>query len=249
MVIPARLGSTRLPRKMLLAETGMTLLEHTYRSAKTSLTAERVVIATDDASIVQVAEGFGADAVLTDLAHQSGTERVAEVAHGLSGFDLVVNLQGDEPEMAGEVIDKAVEVFQQPDVQVSTVACPIRERALLDDPSCVKVVLDHQGRALYFSRSVIPYPRQWDDSLLSDDRPVYLQHLGLYVYRRDFLTSFAKLPDSPLARCESLEQLRVLQAGHSIRVALVSHSSKGIDTPEDYAAFVSRFRQNAAVGI
>ncbi len=244
IVIPARLGSTRLPRKMLLAETGKTLLEHTFRAAQSSQAAQKILIATDDVAIAQTAASFGAEAILTDPSHQSGTERVAEVARRLTDCDLIVNLQGDEPEMDSGAIDQAIGVFREfPEALVSTVACPIRDRRLLDDPSCVKVVLDHRGRALYFSRSWIPHPRQWHDDMLTSDPPIFLQHLGLYVYRREFLLSFADLAASPLERCESLEQLRVLQAGHAIWVTVVAHSSKGIDTPEDYQAFVTRYRQ------
>ncbi len=243
IVIPARLGSTRLARKMLLRETGKTLIEHTYLAAKNCRLADRVIIATDDQEIYQAARGFNAEVEMTSADHLSGTDRVAEVASRHHDMELIVNLQGDEPEMASSAVDLAIEQMQHHDVPVSTVACPIHDRSLLDDASCVKVVLSHSGRALYFSRSAIPHPRNWDDRWLAvGEPPRFLQHLGIYVYRRDFLLAFSQLPESPAEKTESLEQLRVLQAGHAIQVAISAHSSKGIDTPEDYQAFVKRIQ-------
>lgn len=241
IVIPARLGSTRLPEKMLLAETGKSLVQHTWEAAASARRADAVIIATDSERIAAAARGFGAAVEMTDPAHQSGTDRVAEVASRHPDFDLWVNLQGDEPEMAAANIDLAVEkIHADAAVPVSTVACPLRERVALDDPAVVKVVLDRNGRALYFSRSPIPHPRQFDPAMLTAEPPVWLQHLGLYVYRREFLLGFARLPASHLEKTEVLEQLRVLQAGYPMAVAVAPTGSRGIDTPADYAAFVSR---------
>lgn len=241
IVIPARLGSTRLPEKMLLAETGKTLVQHTWESAQSARRADAVFLATDSPRIADVAREFGARVEMTDVSHSSGTDRIAEVAGRHPEFDLWVNLQGDEPEMAAANIDLAVgSILADPDVEVSTVATPLREHAMLDDPAVVKVVLDRMGRALYFSRSPIPHPRNFDAAMLAADPPVWLMHLGLYVYRRNFLLGISGLPASSAEKTESLEQLRVLQAGYRIAVAVAPTGSRGIDTPADYRAFVKR---------
>lgn len=241
IVIPARLGSTRLPEKMLLAETGKTLVQHTWESAQAAKSADAVFLATDSERIAVVARGFGAQVEMTDPAHASGTDRVAEVARRHPEFDAWVNLQGDEPEMAAANLDLVVQaLLRDQAVPVATAATPLRDRALLDDPAVVKVVLDHRCRALYFSRSPIPFPRSFDPAMLQADPPLWLQHLGLYVYRREFLLGIAGLPPSPAEKTESLEQLRILQAGHPIAVAVTPVGSRGIDTAEDYRAFVNR---------
>lgn len=226
---------------MLLAETGRPLILHTVDAARRCRLADRVLVATDDREILEVVQRFGAEAVLTDPDHTSGTDRIAEAAAAVADCELIVNLQGDEPEMNPAAIDQAIELLRQsPAADAATVVCPIRERALLDDPACVKVVLRHDGRALYFSRSPIPHPRQWSPDLLEREPPLFWQHLGLYVYRRDFLRRFSQLAPSSLERTEMLEQLRILQAGGEIVVAIVEKQAKGIDTAEDYRAFVSR---------
>lgn len=243
IIIPARLGSTRLARKMLLSGTGKPLLQHTYEAASRAKQADRVIVATDSEEILEAVQKFGGEVQMTLPTHQSGTDRIAEVAAKLTNCELVINVQGDEPEMSPDVIDQVAEqLHDQPDVPVSTAACPIRYEALIHDPSCVKVVMDRHGRALYFSRSPIPFPRQWDATWLQTEPARYFQHLGIYAYRRSFLLSFANLPVSVAEQTESLEQLRVLQAGFPIAVARVEAHSKGIDTAEDYAAFVSRHR-------
>jgi len=241
IVIPARLGSTRLQEKMLLDQTGKTLIQHTWESACSASRADEVFIATDSDRIASVARRFGARVEMTDAAHQSGTDRVAEVCSRHPQFDLWVNLQGDEPEMAAANVDLAVRQIElDPEVPVATIACPLRDRKLLEDPSVVKVVRDCRGRSLYFSRSPIPFPRNFEPAMLLVDPPVWLQHLGLYVYRREFLPVFSGLPQSVAEKTESLEQLRILQAGYEITVAVAETGSRGIDTAEDYRSFVSR---------
>ena len=241
IVIPARLASTRLPRKLLLAETGKPLIQHTFQSARSSKLAQDVLVAADDPEIVATVEKFGGRALLTDPNHSCGTDRIAEIARQLDDYDLFVNVQGDEPEITGEAIDLALSVFaERPEANMATLATPIRDRAALDSPNCVKVVLDRLQRALYFSRSAIPYPRNWQDSLLTGDRPHYFQHIGLYVYRRDFLQNISQTPPSAIELIESLEQLRVLYLGESIHVRVTEHAVRGIDTLEDYQAFVRR---------
>ncbi len=247
IIIPARLASTRLPRKLLLRETGKTLIQHAYEAARRSVRASGVCVAADCTEILDEVRAFGGEAELTDPAAPSGTDRVAEVARRMTDAEIIVNLQGDEPEVAGASIDLAIELLENdPAAVMSTLATPIRSRRQLEDPACVKVVFDAAGRALYFSRSVIPHPRQWDDALLTSDPPTFYQHVGLYAYRRDFLLELAAMPPSSLELTEKLEQLRVLQAGRSILVGVIDEPTFGIDTPEDYRAFVEKQRRPRA---
>ena len=211
IVIPARYASTRLPRKMLLDRTGKPLIVHTIEAASRSRLAERVVVATDHPEIEAAVRRFGGEVLMTDPAARSGTDRVAEVARQLPDYDLLVNVQGDEPEIEAESIDRAIELLQSDSQAVmATLGTPLRDRARLEDPAAVKLVIDRHDNALYFSRSVIPHPRSWDDSLLQAEPPLWLLHLGLYAFRREFLLRFAELPPSRLEATEMLEQLRVL---------------------------------------
>jgi 3-deoxy-manno-octulosonate cytidylyltransferase (CMP-KDO synthetase) len=242
IVIPARLASTRLPRKLLLCETGKTLIRHTYEAALRAARPSGVIVATDHEEIFREVESFGGRAMMTSPDCASGTDRVAEVARQLPEVDLLINVQGDEPEIAGSAIDLAVQLLEEnPAAVMSTLATPIRSRSQFEDPACVKVVFDRQGKALYFSRSPIPHPRQWDDSLLTSDPPSFCQHVGLYAYRRDFLLRLAEMSPSRTEKIEKLEQLRVLEAGYSILVGVINDSTFGIDTPEDYRKFVDKW--------
>jgi 3-deoxy-manno-octulosonate cytidylyltransferase (CMP-KDO synthetase) len=246
IVIPARLASTRLPRKLLLRETGKSVIQHTYEAATRASRPLGVCVATDHEEILREVRSFGGEARMTDPAAPSGTDRVAEVARNMHDVEIIVNVQGDEPELSGEAIDLAVKLLEEdPQAVMSTLAAPIRRRSQLDDPACVKVVFDGRGRALYFSRSPIPHARQWDDSLLDADPPIFHQHIGLYAYRREFLLQLAAMPPSKLENIEKLEQLRVLESGYSITVGVVDEPTIGIDTPADYRAFVERFRRSA----
>jgi 3-deoxy-manno-octulosonate cytidylyltransferase (CMP-KDO synthetase) len=239
IIIPARLASTRLPRKLLLCETGKPLIQHTYESASKASRPCGLCVATDHAEIASAVAAFGGRAEMTDPNAASGTDRVAEVGARMADVDIVVNVQGDEPEIAGRSIDMAIELLEaDPSAVMSTLATPIRSRKQLDDPACVKVVFDAHGRALYFSRSPIPHAREWNDALLASEPPNFFQHVGLYAYRRDFLLRLAKMPPTKLEMIERLEQLRVLEAGFSIIVGVVDEPTFGIDTPEDYAEFV-----------
>ncbi len=241
IVIPARMESTRLPRKMLLAETGRTLIEHTYRAAQQSELAADVLVATDHPEIKQVVESFGGRAILTDPHHVSGTERIAEVAAKLPDFDLFINVQGDEPEILGPDIDKVIGRLQTTsEAVVATLATPIREAHRLSDPACVKVVMDDAGRAMYFSRSPIPMPRAGPDNWLLIDPPSFFQHIGVYGYRREHLLQIPDLPPARIEEIESLEQLRFLNVGWPIFVDVIPHAFPGIDTPEGYQSFVRR---------
>jgi 3-deoxy-manno-octulosonate cytidylyltransferase (CMP-KDO synthetase) len=226
---------------MLLRQTGKPLIQHTYEAARRASRPEGIIVATDHPEILDAVRTFGGQAEITDPAAQTGTDRVAEVARRLPEMDIIVNVQGDEPELSGESIDLAIRLLEEdPAAVMSTLATPIRTRRQLEDPACVKVVFDVHGRAMYFSRSPIPHARQWDDRLLTSDRPHFYQHVGLYAYRREFLLRIAALPQSPLEKLEKLEQLRVLHAGFTILVGVVDEPTFGIDTPEDYRAFVGR---------
>lgn len=242
LVIPARLASTRLPRKLLLAETGKPLIQHTYEAASKATSAAGLVVAADHEEIAAAVKRFGGLVMMTSPDCASGTDRVAEIARRMSDVDVFVNVQGDEPEISADAIDLAVSLLENDASAVmSTLATPIRSREKLEDPACVKVVFDARGQALYFSRSVIPHPRTWDDALLGGG--TFYQHIGLYAYRRDFLLQIADLPRSHLEQVESLEQLRVLYHGYAISVGVIDEPAIGIDTPADYAAFVKRWRE------
>ena len=244
IVIPARLHSTRLPEKLLLAETGKPLIQHTYEAARQAQLPAGIRVAADDEKIAAAVREFGGEVVLTDPAAPSGTDRVAEVARELHEIDIIVNVQGDEPEISGALIDQVVQLLEsQPQAVMATLATPIRSRQQLEDPACVKVVFDDQGKALYFSRSVIPHPRQWDDAMLESETGCFFQHIGLYAYRRDFLLRLAQLPPAALECVESLEQLRVLAAGETILVGVCEEATVGVDTREDYRAFVRRHQK------
>ena len=241
IVIPARLHSTRLPRKMLLSATGKSLLQHTCEGAAQASKPTGVTVATDHLEIAAEVARFGGNYMMTSADCASGTDRVAAVARLMPDVEIFVNVQGDEPEIAGDDIDAVIQLLEvDPAASMATLATPIRSRDALLSPACVKVVFDAAGHALYFSRSPIPAVREWDDALLSADPPHFFQHLGIYAYRRKFLLSFPNLPRSDMERLESLEQLRVLHHGHPIAVGVTDNVSIGIDTPEDYAAFVAR---------
>jgi 3-deoxy-manno-octulosonate cytidylyltransferase (CMP-KDO synthetase) len=241
-VLPARFASTRLPGKPLLAETGKPLIQHVVEAAREAERLERVIVATDDLRIAEAVHRFGGEAVLTRSDHPSGTDRVAEVAASLTEAEIIVNLQGDEPEISAHALNQVVELVDaHDDVAMATLATPIRSEAVYRDPSCVKVVFTSAGRALYFSRSPIPFHRDGPVCASAAGPMAYL-HLGLYAYRRSFLLGLSALPPSPLEMAEKLEQLRVLEAGYAIAVGIVEEPSIGIDTPEDYRRFVERWK-------
>ena len=241
LVIPARRNSTRLRDKLLLRETGRSVLQHTFEAARQSERADAVVIAVDDAEVEREALQFGAHVVMTSPSCPSGTDRVAEVVRKLPAAEVIVNLQGDEPEMDPAAIDRLFDSLDDnPQASLATLATPIRDERTLRDPACVKVVCGSRGQALYFSRAPIPAVRQWDPSLLAVDPPLFRLHLGVYAYRRWPLLRFAEMPPGRWEQLECLEQLRMLEAGATILVEDVEHTAPGIDTAEDYAAFVQR---------
>jgi len=226
---------------MLLRDTGKSLLRHTYEAACQARKPLGVCVATDHESIAEEVRAFGGRVIMTSPDCASGTDRVAEAARQLGGADVLVNVQGDEPEIEPDAIDQVIELLEADHTaEMATLATPIRRRDLLDDPACVKVIFDDAGRAIYFSRAPIPFDRTGDDAILDLDPPRFHQHIGLYAYRRRFLMELAALPQSPLETTEKLEQLRVLSLGKSIVVGTVGGAAAGIDTPDDYAAFVAR---------
>lgn len=235
-IIPARYGSTRLPGKALLNRTGRPLIRHVVESVASSRLAGRVVVATDDPRIVEAVEAFGGQAVLTGEGCRTGTDRVAQAADLLKLADdcLIVNVQGDEPEMPGWCVDRVLELLKSSGADIATLATPITaSEATL--ANLTKVVFGPGGRALYFSRARIPFDRD------STGTAAYYLHHGIYAYRAGFVRMYAKLPSTPAEEAEKLEQLRALEHGHSIAVGVVEYRGARIDTPDEYAAFVNRW--------
>jgi 3-deoxy-D-manno-octulosonate cytidylyltransferase len=223
-IIPARYASVRFPGKPLALLAGKPMVVHVLEGARAARRLDRVLVATDDERIADAVRRAGGEALATSAQAASGTDRLAEAARAI-GADVYVNIQGDEPMMSGENMDRVVEtLLASPERRLATLAIglPAREAA---DPNVVKVVAASDGRALYFSRSPIPYFRAGE--------PAYRKHLGLYAYRAEALEAVSKLPPSPLERAESLEQLRWLEAGYAIWVGEAATDSIGIDTPED----------------
>jgi 3-deoxy-manno-octulosonate cytidylyltransferase (CMP-KDO synthetase) len=235
-VIPARYESSRFPGKPLARQTGKYLIQHVYEQVSQARQVNDVLVATDDQRILAACKEFGAKAVMTSRRHTSGTDRVAEVA-AQSDADIVVNVQGDEPEIDPGSIDRAIDVFSEDDfAAIATLAAVMAPHEDINDPNVVKVVTDASGHALYFSRWPIPFHRDGQPA----SRPVYRKHLGLYAYRRESLMEFSRQVPTPLEKAEKLEQLRALENGMVIAVRDVEHTAVGIDTPEQYAAFVRR---------
>ena len=240
IVIPARFASTRLPGKPLLRETGKYLIQHVYELASEARCASGVIVATDDERIYDAVRSFGGRVVMTRAEHVSGTDRIAEVAAHLTD-DVILNLQGDEPQFDPTALDLLAGLLADSRSDMATLAVPIADRETYLNPNVVKVVCDQNGKALYFSRSPIPMVRDGEPEFST--RPArFLQHLGVYAYRREFLLNIASSPAHPLEQTEKLEQLRVLGMGGTIRVGLISSAHRGVDTPADYAEFVRFYR-------
>ena len=256
--IPARYGSTRFPAKVLAKDTGKFLIQHVYEQAKLAKLPDRAIIAADDKRIVDAAKSFGAECIMTNPDCPSGTDRIAEAVGGLD-FDIVVNLQGDEPEIDPANIDTVARLLiDNPKCQMATLAADFETKEQIADPNLVKVtacsverIADSKklpatryplsadcGKAIYFSRSVIPYDREKGGT---GEIKNYLRHIGIYAYRKDFLLKITKLPQTPLEKLEKLEQLRAIENGFDILVAKVKHTCAGIDTPEQSAEFVKRY--------
>ncbi|HYE19961.1 MAG TPA: 3-deoxy-manno-octulosonate cytidylyltransferase [Tepidisphaeraceae bacterium] len=247
VVIPARYGSTRFPAKILASSTGRPLVQHVVDQALKCQRVGRVLVATDDERIAGALKPFGTEVVMTSPDHQSGTDRIAEVARGGLTDPIIVNVQGDEPEIEPAIIDGLIRLLEDPPADggptdMATAATRFPAGADVNDPNLVKVVAGVGGRALYFSRSPIPFRRE----PTSLGHPAYYLHLGIYAYRREFLLRFASWAPTALEQTEKLEQLRVLEHGGTIRVLAVERATHGIDTAEQYEAFVARWKLRAS---
>ncbi len=228
-VIPARYASTRFPGKPLVLLQNKPIIQHVYKAVKATGLFDQIIIATDDLRIRDCALGFGAEVKMTSAEHQSGSDRIAEVIRDLD-VDVIVNIQGDEPFITKEPLQKMIEAFSNASVSVASVMHKMDNQVDIENPNNVKVVVNLQGDALYFSRSVIPYNR---DKIANIQ---YYKHIGVYAYRKQVLLDYVKMPVSFLEKVEKLEQLRFLEAGYKIRMVLSEYKGIGIDTPEDLLA-------------
>lgn len=240
-VIPARYASTRFPGKPLASATGKPLIQHVVERVRLAKSVERIIVATDDQRILDVVQAFGTEAVMTRQDHPNGTCRIAEVVQNLppDEFQIIVNVQGDEPELEPRVVDELVKILlADPDAPMATVASAFTDKEDPSIPDITKVVVDRHGRALYFSRCRIPYDR---DGIGQANGRGLLKHLGLYAYRPQFLLKYVTLVATPLEQMEQLEQLRALEHGYPIAVAQTRVSHHGVDTPRQYEEFVQRY--------
>lgn len=230
IIIPARLNSTRLKNKLLLEANGKPVIQWVYESAKKAKLASAVIIATDSEEIFEKAKSFGADVEMTSKDHKSGSDRIAEVANRHEEFEYILNMQGDEPQITPEVIDKALETIQNTDCDIATLVRKIDNEEQIQSPNCVKCVFDKDFNALYFSRYPIPYKR-------NEGCEKYYAHIGMYAYKRKSLLRMTSLEQADIEKTESLEQLRALYNGMKIKVVLTTLNPTGIDTIEDYNKF------------
>ena len=265
-VIPARYSSTRFAGKVLAKDTGKFLIQHTYERACLAKLPEKVIIAADDEKVVAAAREFGAECVLTSPDHQSGTDRIAEAVvkladsgqriadsgnreeiyakrYTLNADDIVINLQGDEPEIDPDNIDFLARLLMDnPDCPMATLSADFQTAEQVADPNIVKVIIGRNKRAIYFSRAPIPYDREASGV---GNVQQYLRHIGIYAYHKQFLLEITALHQTPLEKTEKLEQLRAIENGYPILVGKVEHTCDGIDTPQQYAEFVERCKGRA----
>ncbi|MEA3364733.1 MAG: 3-deoxy-manno-octulosonate cytidylyltransferase [Candidatus Hydrogenedentes bacterium] len=241
-VIPARYGSTRFEGKVIASLLGKPVVVHVYERALRAHHVTKAIIATDDERVRDAVARFGAEVVMTRLDHPSGTDRIAEAVAD-SDAEIIVNIQGDEPLLDPRVIDAAVQpLLDDPELPMSTARCLIHDQESVDNPNVVKVVCDAKGRALYFSRWPIPYVRGEEPNAALG---CYWQHIGLYVYRREFLLKYARMAPTPLEQLEKLEQLRALENGYAIAVVDTEYVSVGVDTREDLQRVEELLQQEA----
>ena len=241
-VIPARYASTRFPGKALVSIAGKPMVQHVYERCAQASNVERVIVATEDERVVEACQAFSGEVELTSASHVSGTDRVAEVALRHPEFDVVLNVQGDEPAIEPETVSAVAGALSNADVQIASAMTLFLPQESPENPNAVKVVTDASGDALYFSRSLIPFYRD-----PAAQGKTYFRHLGIYGFRRDILLKVTQLPPSALERAESLEQLRWLEAGYRIRCARVQSRSFGVDTPQDLEALLKITRINDRV--
>ncbi len=241
-IIPARMNSTRLPQKMLSLIHGKPLLQWTYENALRCKKLDRVLVATDSHEIYEVMKKFGSEVVMTSEKCPSGTDRVAEAVKNdpkAAQADIIVNIQGDEPEIHPKTIEKTIEVLEKGGGYISTACVRIRDPLKAKDPSVVKCVFDNHGSALYFSRAMIPYGKTGE----FNPEMIYYKHIGIYTFKKDFLFTYATLPVSPLQKAEDLEMLKILENGfhmNVVEVEEIENDSLGIDTPEDLHNFITK---------
>jgi 3-deoxy-manno-octulosonate cytidylyltransferase (CMP-KDO synthetase) len=240
VVIPARYDSSRFCGKVLACDTGKFLVQHTYERVLCAKTVSKVLVAVDSEKVFNACASFGADCVMTSNRHKSGTDRIAEAVKDIDA-DIVINVQADEPEIDPDCIDTLYRLLEsRPDASMATLVTPIKNPAWINDVNVVKTILDINRYAIYFSRLPIPYNR---DKKAPEQSLMY-RHLGIYAYRKDFLMEITALAQTPLEKCESLEQLRALENGYKIITSVVEHYAEGIDTEEQYKTFVERYKQN-----
>jgi 3-deoxy-manno-octulosonate cytidylyltransferase (CMP-KDO synthetase) len=247
--IPARYGSTRFAGKVLAKDTGKFLVQHTYERACAAKLPDKVIIAADDEMVIAAAATFGAECILTSVENKSGTDRIAEAVADID-VDIVVNLQADEPEIDPENIDYLAELLiktqnsklKTQNYGMATLAADFQNPGQIANPDIVKVIIDSNDCAIYFSRAPIPYDRE--ESGVGKIQQ-YLRHIGIYAYRKEFLLKITALPQTNLEKIEKLEQLRAVENGFAILVGKVEHTCDGIDTPEQYAEFVKRQKARA----
>jgi 3-deoxy-manno-octulosonate cytidylyltransferase (CMP-KDO synthetase) len=231
VAIPARLKSTRFPRKVLADIHGRPMLWHVYQGVAGAKSISEVWVLTDSTEILEVALSWGARALMTPEECPSGTARIASVIDQLHG-DILVNVQGDEPLITGQVVDGVVGALESSDAQVSTPVYPIDDVRQVTNPNVVKVLRDREGRALYFSRSPVPYVRDVEPGRWLSHAPFW-GHVGVYAYRREMLLEYSRLPEGALERAEKLEQLRLLEAGKTIMTVEIDYRPHGVDVPSD----------------
>ncbi len=226
-VIPARMGSTRFPAKIIADIGGKPMIQHVWEAARKAETISEIFVATDHVKIYNIVRDFGGNAVMTGLRHKSGTDRIAEAVRGLKA-DIVVNIQGDEPLIRADALDEAVLPFyRDKTLQMSTLVCKVTDRKMMEDPNIVKVALDKDGFALYFSRSPLPSQAR------AENFDFFYKHIGVYVYKKNYLLKYVKMPQSRLEKTEKLEQLRALENGCRIKAVVTKYDTVPVDTPED----------------
>lgn len=236
-IIPARYSSTRLEAKPLKKIHGHTMIEWVYKRAKKSELHD-LVVATDDKRIYDEVISFGGKAIMTSETHPNGTSRIAEVCEKMNDYDVIINIQGDEPLIEADMINSLINTFKEnKDLVMATLKHKLNSKEEIENPNSVKVICDKNNYAIYFSRSVIPYPRK-------NENISYYKHIGIYAYKRDFVIEYSKMPSSPLEEVESLEQLRVLENGYKIKVLETSHSLIGVDTEQNLQDVIAYIEKN-----
>ncbi len=238
-IIPARMGSTRLARKMLLEQTGLPLVIHTASQAKKAAMLDDLIVATDSTEIEAVVIEAGFKAVMTSPEHQSGTDRVAEAAQDIEA-DFIVNIQGDMPELPPQCIDLLIQGIQESDADMATLGCTFDNEDDFKDPNTAKIILNKDRDAVYFSRAPIPFPR---DNTFSEIQGFIVKHIGIYAFKRSFLFEFSSMQPGTLEQIEKLEQLRAIENGKQIRIVHTDRYVKEVETASDYQAFVSAGKQ------